>query len=503
MKEYLLPEGASLASVTAAVRDVSVQHGRARDTDRTFYDTFDGLLHRAGLTLACSQGQWELSERDTGLVRATLPGADRTTRLFAFELAPGPLRDALTQAVDVRALQPVARVCSRERGLDLLDDERKTVVRLALEQPALIKSARARVPLRPRVRVTAVRGYERDLERVLVTLEHEHGFSTADEPLVDEAVRAAGGTPSGFSSKPEVALEPDQPADTAAAVVLRALLHVIEANYDGTIRDVDSEFLHDLRVAVRRTRAVQRELREVFPAQELARFRTEFRWLQQVTGDARDLDVYVLEFDRFRALVPPEMRPDLAPMLQVLDERRAAARAAMVRALRSQRASRLRREWPVFLDSLPGSASPIVELAGARIRKVHRRMVRMGSAIDPSSPPEHYHELRKKGKELRYLLELFGASLYPGEVVRPMIKALKGLQDVLGRHQDREVQAGMLRGLRDEVLARAGGAPALMAIGALVARLEEDEQAARAAFAERFAEFASKPQRKLVKETFA
>jgi hypothetical protein len=61
----------------------------------------------------------------------------------------------------------------------------------------------------------------------------------------------------------------------------------------------------------------------------------------------------------------------------------------------------------------------------------------------------------------------------------------------------------MLRGLRDEVLARAGGAPALMAMGALVARLEEDEQAARAAFAERFAEFASEPQRKLVKETFA
>jgi hypothetical protein len=41
-----------------------------------------------------------------------------------------------------------------------------------------------------------------------------------------------------------------------------------------------------------------------------------------------------------------------------------------------------------------------------------------------------------------------------------------------------------------------------MAVGALVARLGEDEQAARGEFAGRFAEFASKDQRRLVKDTF-
>ncbi len=127
----------------------------------------------------------------------------------------------------------------------------------------------------------------------------------------------------------------------------------------------------------------------------------------------------------------------------------------------------------------------------------------MGDEIDADSPAERYHELRKKGKELRYLLELFGAPLYPPGVVRPMVKALKGLQDVLGRHQDREVQVGMLSSLRDEVLARPRGAGALMAMGALVARLEQDERAARGEFARRFGEFASEDQRRLVEETFA
>ena len=83
-----------------------------------------------------------------------------------------------------------------------------------------------------------------------------------------------------------------------------------------------------------------------------------------------------------------------------------------------------------------------------------------------------------------------------------MIKALKGLQDVLGRHQDREIQVATLRSLRDEVASLASSAGALMAMGALVQRLNEDQLAARGEFAERFATFASKHERAQVKATF-
>jgi CHAD domain-containing protein len=278
-------------------------------------------------------------------------------------------------------------------------------------------------------------------------------------------------------------------------------------------------------VSVRRSRAVQRELKGVFPPEELEHFRTEFRWLQQSTGDARDLDVYVLEFDSMRSLVGGRghefMRSDLDPLLGVLRARRVTARQALVDALRSERAVALLSTWASFLDGLeaadeaerPDAARPIGAVAGERIRRVYRRMVRMGEAIDQASPAEDYHELRKKGKELRYLLELFGGAgggLFPSEVVKPMIRTLKGLQDVLGRHQDREVQVALLRSLGSDVgktrSGEADGAPgaeaALMAMGALIARLAEDEEAARGEFAARFAEFASKEQRRLVKATF-
>ena len=84
-----------------------------------------------------------------------------------------------------------------------------------------------------------------------------------------------------------------------------------------------------------------------------------------------------------------------------------------------------------------------------------------------------------------------------------MVTTLKALQDVLGRFQDREVQADMLRALGDEVArarrrrrgADGDGRARRAARGA-------SRRRARAEFAERFAAFAAKAQRELVKETF-
>jgi CHAD domain-containing protein len=513
--ELLLPDEMTLRGAGEALAArLQVEDGVSYERDRIYYDTFDGLLRDAGLTLMHADGTLTAASQESGVVLASLPMRAPTKPVFAHELPSGPLRDMLIPIADVRALLPLVHLHSHERPLAVLDDERKTVVRLTLEETTLVGSNGPNTALRPRVRITGIRGYDKGLSRVQEALVVELGFKPADQPLIDEAVRAAGGVPGGLPTKVALPLTPDMRADRAAAVVLRGMLEVIEANLDGTIADIDTEFLHDLRVSVRRSRSVQRELKGVFPPDELAHYRAEFRWLQQVTGDVRDLDVYVLEFDSMRALVPEAMRDDLDPLLRVLRAHRAAARRKMVRALRSRRTVTLLADWGSFLDGLegmpvderPDATRPIGEVSGERIRKVYRRMLKMGGAIDESSPAEAYHELRKKGKELRYLLELFGGAgggLFPDEVVRPMIKTLKSLQDVLGRHQDREVQIALLRSLGPEVGEAPGGEDALMAVGALVARLGEDERTARGEFAGRFAEFASKEQRRLVKETFS
>ncbi len=510
--DLLLPEQMTVRGAGEAVAGaLAVRNGAEGEHLRNYYDTFDGLLRAARFSLVHEDGMLSLIERETGLVQASLATPPPRMPLFAGDLERGPLRDALRELTDVRALLPLVQLQMRERRMSVLDGEHKTVVRLALEETSLGGPAGAVSPLRPRLRITPVRGYDKERQSVQATLERKLGFKPADELLVDEAVRVAGGVPGGIPSKVEVPLRVEERADTAAAAVLHALLEVVEANLEGTIDDLDSEFLHDLRVSVRRSRAVQRELKGVFPPARLTHFRDEFRWLQQATGDARDLDVHVLEFDAMRALVPEPMRGDLDPLLGVLRARRVKAHSQLVDDLQSEHTKRLLSSWRTFLDRLeeadeterPDAARPIGAVAGERIRKVYRRMVRMGSAIDESSPAEDYHELRKKGKELRYLLELFGAPLYPGEVVKPMIKTLKGLQDVLGRHQDREVQVALLQSLGPDVGKTPQPETALMAMGVLIGRLTDDERASRGEFAGRFKEFASKEQRRLVKETFA
>jgi CHAD domain-containing protein len=282
----------------------------------------------------------------------------------------------------------------------------------------------------------------------------------------------------------------------------------MESNLSGAVVGTDPEFLHDFRVAVRRSRSVQRQLKRVFPPGELEHFRAEFKWVQRATSDARDLDVHLTDFEEMRALVPDAMRADLDPLKEALGRRRSGARVRMVAELGSERLSTLRSGWSTLLEKLPSlpgddrpaAAKPIVSVAGQRIEKVYGKIVEQGRTIDEHGPSEPFHELRKRGKELRYLLELFGGPLYPAEVINPMVKALKALQNVLGRHQDREVQVAMLRSLDTEL---AGDHSALVATGELIAQLDRDKLVAREEFAGRFDRFASGDQQTLVKTTFA
>jgi CHAD domain-containing protein len=311
-------------------------------------------------------------------------------------------------------------------------------------------------------------------------------------------------------AKVGVALAYDQRADAGAAAVLRRLLAVVVENLPGALDGSDPEYLHQLRIAVRRSRTVQRQLRGAFPALELPGYRSEFRWLQRVTGDARDLDVYAEELDKLAAMLPAEIRGDLDPLRPVLAHGRLAARAEMALALRSARAEALLADWEQLLESLvdlPLDDRPVaVHLLGAavgrRIRKVYERVVSMGTAIDVDSPAADYHELRKKGKELRYLLELFATNLFDEEVVANAIVVLKSVQDVLGRHQDREVQIAMLRSLAAEVATLPGGPAACMAMGVLVDRLADDERAARREFGERFRELSDDSRREAFMRAF-
>jgi CHAD domain-containing protein len=494
--EYTLPDGIDAEAATRWLAEhLRLEREALARADRTDADTFDRRLGAAGLAaeLVRADGGLELVLDDRAAggppLRVAVPRAER---VLVGDVPPGPVRDRLAPVVQNRAVLPLARVRSRLQPLRVLNADDKTVVRLVVEHAEVVRRGHAPVPLRPRLRLVPVRGYGKQLDRVARLLRDDLGLAPAAELRIDEATRLCG---SAVALNGGARMRPNDRADGALAAVLLRLAGEIERHLPGTIADLDPEFLHDLRVAVRRSRSMLREIRGVLAEDERARYREELRWLQSVTGPVRDLDIHLEDLDAHEALLPPALRADVEPIRALLLERRASELRRLRRHLRSARMRSLLAEWKAFLEQTragapgPKAERPISAVAGARISRVYVDMVKRGSVVVDDTPAEHLHDLRKRGKELRYLLESFG-SLFAPDQVTPMVKALKALQDTLGRFQDRQVQADALQDLGPQLAARERGPAALMATGLIVERLTAQQAAARGEFAERFAAFA-------------
>src|SRR5437764_1556266 len=114
----LQPPGAvAFDDAAVAVGDALTTRARAeRVRQRNYYDTFDGLLRSRGLQLTHEDGELVLREaHGSDAARARLTAARPRRPLLVSSLPAGPLRDALSELVGVRALLLLARVRWRER----------------------------------------------------------------------------------------------------------------------------------------------------------------------------------------------------------------------------------------------------------------------------------------------------------------------------------------------------------------------------------------------------
>ena len=477
---------------------------RPRTLRRVWLDTFDWRLYRAGLALeqvtSHARTDITLTGRGGTLIAAEQVGARQPGQAAAAKpkwparldaLPPGPLREHLGPVVGVRALAPVAKAVSVLRERPVLNSDDKTVARVIVERMSVSYPSSATPPAR--ITVTALRGYEPQALRLADALSAAPGIADATQSALEAVLAAAGRRPADYSSKIDVELAAEMPATAALAAVLTALLDTLEANVDGTVRDLDIEFLHDLRIAVRRTRSALKLAGSVLPAGLAGTYRPEFKWLGDLTTPTRDLDVYLLGFPGMAATLVAGTPADLEPFHDHLARKRAAAQRQLARGLRSARFSRLSAGWR---DAL-AAAAPVrrrptaAHLAAGKIAHAHQRVLRAGAGITAASPPECLHDLRKRCKELRYLLEIFGSLYEPGEQWRA-VRELKGLQDCLGEFQDTQVQYDKIRAYAAELMAgRAAPAATLLAMGEIAAGLMLRQQQARNEFGGRFRDFAS------------
>ncbi len=467
------PEPAELLTKRLSDR-FDVRRLRDETTVRTYLDTSDRRLVAADLLLFHDgAGRRLVLDR---------PGGDRVEQSPAAISWParlegipdGPVRQAITKAIGVRALLPYAALRVATTSYAVLDREGKTVARVHRSSGRIVGQDS---PLPDRIDVERLRGYTTEAERVEKRL-RLHALPSA--ATVWAATIRALPVP-GQPPERSAPMTAHQSAAVAVAGALLDNLGELEASVDGIRRDLDIEYLHDFRVAVRRSRSVLKLLGDVLPGDVTARGVEDLRWLGQVTTPARDLDVYLEELpDLARDLVRPR---DLDAFADHVRAKRTTAYAALRRTLRSARFTELVREWRAALEAVAAQPLPdaltAAELADQRIHRTFRKVARRAEAIGPDPESETIHDLRKVCKELRYLLEVFRPLCDPA-TFKAVTADFKGLQDVLGEFQDGEVQAAALREFAEEMLQQgSAGAATLLTMGELAARFDERQRSAR------------------------
>ena len=240
----------------------------------------------------------------------------------------------------------------------------------------------------------------------------------------------------------------ESPIGDLALGVLRKQFGALRDHEAGTRLGSDTEELHDMRVATRRgLGAALRCFEDVLP-EEAADLRRELGWLGRSLSAVRDLDVQLDNLDALRGALPPaqsgvvEVRPD--PRGQPRGGAAHADSGVGFRALPCVAGyveTFLAGEVEYRVDATVAAEAPRL------VKKMYRRLRRLGDTLDSTSPSEDLHALRIGAKRVRLTRHRVRhgpvrrpcTAVHPQEVVK--------LQDVLGDQHDAEVAVAQLRSL--------------------------------------------------------
>jgi CHAD domain-containing protein len=306
----------------------------------------------------------------------------------------------------------------------------------------------------------------------------------------------------GDLSRPRLDLAPTVRAAEGARQIHLALVELLQANEPGLLSNLDTEFLHDFRVAVRRTRSLLGQIRGVFPEDAIEHFSTEFSWLGRLTGPPRDMDVLVLALrQRGGELSATDHETLTAAFGQVQQQEH----DRLVKALDSDRYHTLLSQWKSFLaqpvTTRPDTANASASLAAVvsrRAWKLSRRIGHAGETIDDYTPAEQVHRVRIDAKKLRYLIDVT-PGFYGSSDLACVLDALKKLQRVLGDFHDAAVQEQRLLECGDTL-----GAPAsvLMTLGRLAEQCRQRQKGLRPDLVERLTRFRARETRSACRRAF-
>lgn len=221
--------------------------------------------------------------------------------------------------------------------------------------------------------------------------------------------------------------------------------------HDLGVRTDNPASIHKMRIAARHLRSALTTYGPLLDPGSVKPVRDELRWLGQVLGEARDVQVLRERLtSRLAAQRPEDVVGAVAD--RVVSDMGAAYEVGRTQALKALDSARYFRLLET-LDRLaveppvvPAAARPGGKTIPSLLQRDAKRLRRAIKAADDSNASDQdLHEARKKAKRLRYAAE--SAVPVYGSRAKKLAKRAQRLQETLGDHQDSVVARGVLKEL--------------------------------------------------------
>jgi len=450
VKTWELKQATTSADLLAALAAGFTAEPSATTTSTmTFFDDFDAHLWCANYLfcriLFCGTDEQRFQLIDHAGNAEETSAFDHTK--FWWDFSEGCAQKILKNVIGVRALMPVASLHLLEQNVALRNYDLKLVVK------ACIKSHVVDTQTTHYLTLTALRGYTKEFTKAADII----------APFVKRELDAFGlkyllteTTPLSFT--PEQTSLPSLTADMHTEQAVRAMavamLQQASVHVPGVIADTDTEFLHQFRVNFRKLRSLVSLLHKALPAETVALLKPTLSSIAGATNKLRDLDVFLLEQDTYRAMLPENFSTGLSELYEFIELRREQEKISVARYFLSDTyandlamcAAEL--SLPASLQT-PMATKPLLRAVNKLLLNRYHKMLTMSTVIHSEAPDEEVHELRIEFKKLRYLIEFF-SSLLPPKRIDKFIGTVKKIQTVLGNFNDYGIQIEFLSSYVDD-----------------------------------------------------
>jgi CHAD domain-containing protein len=467
-----------------------------------YFDTFDWRLYRQGYYLYYYCNFLFLYQHQKKKIEEKQEY--HFTSLEKFFLNDGIIQKKVDPIIGIRTLMCKVTFQLTNQIFRILNSDDKTIARIKFEQ-CKIKDKTTYKFLSPNFEIRPLRGYANHVPGVLKKLAATD-FIICREDLLTRGLAVIGKKTADYSSKLNIQLTKRMSASDAAKQIYLYLINIIQSNESGIIDDIDTEFLHDFRVSIRRTRSALGQIKGVLDENIVIKAKEDFSFLGKSTNELRDIDVYLLREEQYKLMLPAKLRKYLMPFFNDLHEQRKIEHRALVTTLKSAKYKRIISNWKTYVQLQ--NAENIRNLPSARllaqtiIMKRNKKVLKFGQQIIATGSDELLHQLRIEGKKLRYLLEFF-SSLFIQQKIQYLIGKLKLLQDNLGEFNDLVVQQKKLHdSTKDISLRNKTGKNVVLTLGILIGKLNEKQQRVKKDYAKIFSGYSDIKVQKIFDELF-